>query len=166
MKKLEAKTKEQQDYIAALVEEESCDGEVKVCEGGIDYTVDQCFGVGMSFDTMAKIVDYLRKESVSEDLEEAAKEYAIEQVLCSTDTRMTEQAYLGIRLFNGYDLACAYKDGAENQREQMMKGAIDGYIRRNKYFKENVLHGLDVTCAAIQQFKDGDKVKILVIKQE
>lgn len=66
MTKLEAKTKEQQDYIAALVEEESCDGDVKVCEGGIDYTVDQCFGVGISFDTMAEIVDYLRK---SEDLE-------------------------------------------------------------------------------------------------
>lgn len=69
MKKLEAKTKEQQDYIAALVEEESCDGDVKVCEGGIDYTVDQCFGVGMSFDTMAEIVDYLRNEPVREDLE-------------------------------------------------------------------------------------------------
>mgnify|MGYP006932853403 CR=1 FL=1 len=69
MKKLEAKTKEQQDYIAALVEEESCDGAVKVCEDGIDYTVDQCFGVGMSFDTMDEIVDYLRNEPVSEDLE-------------------------------------------------------------------------------------------------
>ena len=69
MKKLEAKTKEQQDYIAALVEEESGDGDVKVCEGGIDYTVDQCFGVGMSFDTMAEIVDYLRNEPVREDLE-------------------------------------------------------------------------------------------------
>ena len=69
MKKLEAKTKEQQDYIAALVEEESCDGDVKVCESGIDYTVDQCFGVGMSFDTMAEFVDYLRNEPVSEELE-------------------------------------------------------------------------------------------------
>lgn len=73
MTKLEAKTKEQQDYIAALVEEESCDGDVKVCEDGIDYTVDQCFGVGISFDTMAEIVDSLRNELVSEDLDEAAK---------------------------------------------------------------------------------------------
>ncbi len=58
------------------------------------------------------------------ELEKKAKKYAIEQVICSTNTRMTEQAYLSIRIFNGYDVACAYKDGAENQREQMMKDAF------------------------------------------
>lgn len=150
MKKLEAKTKEQQDYIAALVEEESCDGDVKVCEGGIDYTVDQCFGVGISFDTMAEIVDYLRNEPVSEDLQEELNKWQI------YNDYPTDYDGL-IKLAHHF---------ANWQKEQMMKGAIDGYIKRNKYFKENVLHGLDVTCDAIQQFKDGDKVKILVIKQE
>ncbi len=47
-------------------------------------------------------------------LEEKAKRYAIEQVLCTTDTRMSEQSYLSLKIFNGYDVACAYKDGAEN----------------------------------------------------
>ena len=103
------------------------------------------------------VLSQMRGEHVSEDLEEAAKEYAIEQVLCSTDTRMTEQAYLGIRLFNGYDLACAYKDGAENQREQMMTKAVDATLLNGNLIKQkHTTHPLHV----------GDKVKVIVIKED
>lgn len=53
------------------------------------------------------------------------------------------------------------------QKEQMSKFAIDGcYIKRNKYNKENVLNGLNVTCDAIQKFKDGDKVKVIIVKED
>lgn len=58
---LQATTKEQQDYVKSLVENESCDGDVMVYDDCIDYTVDCCYSVGISFDTMAKIVDYLRQ---------------------------------------------------------------------------------------------------------
>lgn len=57
---LQAKTKEQQDYIKSLVEKESCDGDVTIYDDSINYRVDSCFDVDISFDTMSKIVDYLR----------------------------------------------------------------------------------------------------------
>ena len=60
---LHAKTKEQEDYIKSLVEKESCDGDVTIYDDSVNYRVDSCFDVDISFDTMAKIVDYLRKEN-------------------------------------------------------------------------------------------------------
>ena len=57
---LQVKTKEQEEYIKSLVEKESCDGDVTIFDDSINYRVDYCFNVGISFETMAKIVDYLR----------------------------------------------------------------------------------------------------------
>lgn len=55
---------------------------------------------------------------------------------------------------------------AKWQKEQLMKSAINGcYVKRNKYTKENVLNGFSVTCEAIQKFKDGDKVKVIIVKE-
>ena len=56
---------------------------------------------------------------------------------------------------------------AKWQKEQLMKSATNGcYIKRNKYTKQNVLNGLSVTCEAIQKFRDGDKVKVIIIKED
>ena len=52
------------------------------------------------------------------------------------------------------------------QKQQLMKGAEECYIRRNRYTKKNVLNGFDVTCDAIQRLKGGDKVKVIVIKED
>lgn len=60
MAKLQAKAKEQQDYIKSLAEKESCDGQVTVWEDEISYKIDSFYDVDISFDTMAEIVDYLR----------------------------------------------------------------------------------------------------------
>ena len=60
---LQVKTKEQETYVKLLVEKESCDGDVTVYDDSVNYRVDCCFDVDISFDTMAKIVDYLRKEN-------------------------------------------------------------------------------------------------------
>ena len=65
---LEAKTKEQENYIKSLVEKESCDGDVTIYNDSVNYRVDYCFDVDISFDTMAKIVDYLRKENVEVEI--------------------------------------------------------------------------------------------------
>ena len=46
--------------------------------------------------------------------------------------------------------------------EDGVKGA---YIRRNRYTKKNVLNGFDVTCDAVQKFKEGDRVKIIIVKE-
>jgi hypothetical protein len=61
------------------------------------------------------------KEPVSEELKEASKQYALRQVLASTDTEMTEQAYLSLKLFSGFGIAVAHKDGANWQKQQLMK---------------------------------------------
>lgn len=50
--------------------------------------------------------------------------------------------------------------------QKMMKDALSGFIKRNNYTKTNVLRGLDITCDAIQKFKDGDKVKLIIVKEE
>lgn len=42
--------------------------------------------------------------------------YALAQVMACTDTKMTQDAMLGICMFKGYDVACAYKDGYERLR--------------------------------------------------
>lgn len=60
---LQVKTKEQEAYVKSLVEKESCDGNVTIYDDSVNYRVDSCFDVDISFDTMAKIVDYLRKEN-------------------------------------------------------------------------------------------------------
>ena len=60
---LQAKTEEQRNYIELLAKKESCDGNVTVYNDEISYKVDSCFDVDISFDTMAKIVDYLRSEN-------------------------------------------------------------------------------------------------------
>ena len=60
---LQVKTKEQEDYVRSLVEKESCDGDVTIYDDSVNYRVDGCFDVDISFGTMAKIVDYLRNES-------------------------------------------------------------------------------------------------------
>ena len=60
---LQVKTKEQEDYVKSLVEKESCDGDVTIYDDSVNYRVDCCYDVDISFDTMAKIVDYLRKEN-------------------------------------------------------------------------------------------------------
>ena len=56
-------TKEQEDYIKSLVEKESCDGAVTIFDDSVNYFVDGCFDVDISFDTMAEIVDYLREQN-------------------------------------------------------------------------------------------------------
>ena len=56
-------TEEQKEYVKSLVEKESCDGDVTICDDSVNYRVDCCYDVDISFDTMAKIVDYLRNDA-------------------------------------------------------------------------------------------------------
>lgn len=60
----------------------------------------------------------------------------------------------------------AIEYGMQMMNEKLMKDAIEAYIRRNKYTKKNVLNGLDVTCDAIQKFNGGDKVKVIITKED
>jgi oligoribonuclease NrnB/cAMP/cGMP phosphodiesterase (DHH superfamily) len=73
--------------------------------------------------TIPDIVDehyweMLGEEPVSEDMWEASKQYALRQVFASTDAEMTEQAYLSLKLFSGFEIAVAHKDGANWQKQK------------------------------------------------
>ena len=57
-----------------------------------------------------------------------------------------------------------FAKGRDSMKQQIMDNAVDGaYIKRNKYTKTNVLNGFNRTCEEIQKFRDGDKVKIIII---
>ena len=56
------------------------------------------------------------------------------------------------------------KDTIDEMKQDVK--SVDGvYIRRNRYTKQNVLNGLSVTYEALQSFKDGDRIKVVFIKE-
>lgn len=150
------------------------------------------------------LLDSLQEEPVSEDLEEAAHKFVMDNFgnpkeplykfdqrcfkegakwqaeqfekerLKHCDELTPEQAQIESDFVTQHlkENNCtptfidAIKYGMRLQKEQMMKDAIEAYIRRNKYTKKNVLNGLDVTCDAIQKFNGGDKVKIIITKED
>ena len=130
-----------------------------------------------------------KEKPVSEDIWEASKQYALRQVLASTDAKMTEQAYLNLKLFSGFEIAVAHKDGANWQKQkdeskvlteeqcrkirddafelgkdamkqQLMAKAIDGEVG---YWN---LRGLSINTDLPRSVSEGDKVKIIVIKED
>lgn len=94
---------------------------------------------------------------------ESSKQYALRQVLASTDAEMTEQAYLDLKIFSGFEIAVAHKDGANWQREQMMQNAIEGLV----ICDEVLTHGLkDIVMKIPKNLQVNDKVKLIIIKED
>lgn len=144
--------------------------------------------------TIPDIVDehyweMLGEEPVSEDMWEASKQYALRQVLASTDAEMTEQAYLSLKLFSGFEIAVAHKDGANWQKEQdkqwlaeehkhifakgrdsmkqqMMANAVDVTVHIDNgnypYIPQMELYDYDKD---IPLAREGDKYKVILIKE-
>ena len=102
------------------------------------------------------IIYECKEEPVSDEFEE--------QVKALWKEVNTGHNYSIIGSYNIFYWLCL--DIANWQKEQMMKDATEAYIRRNKYTKKKVLNGFDVTCDAVQKFNGGDKVKVIVIKED
>ena len=131
-------------------------------------------------------LDFMQEEPVSEDLSKAAIDAADDdmqgrQIMESSH----EDRMLYSRIFRrGFKAGAEWqkaKDqetielaedhamlaGMEKMKEQMMKDAVGGlWIRRNKHTKTNVLQCFDVTHEVFQKFKDGDRIKMLILKDE
>ena len=112
-----------------------------------------------------------KEEPASEDMWEASKQYALRQVLASTDTDMCELAYLDLRLFSGFELAVAHKDGANWQKQQMLKNAYDAYVSYIRENSEAVVHlkntSITMSCHFPKKdLEEGDQLKVVVIKQD
>lgn len=98
-------------------------------------------------------------EQPSEELEEA-----FDEVLPNPNWYISND---GEDAYNVKQMKEMFNAGANWQKEQIMKSAIDGcQIKRNGYTQVKVLNGFSTTCETIQKFKDGDKVKILIIKED
>lgn len=121
---LQVKTKEQETYVKSLVEKESCDGDVTIYDDSVNYRVDCCYDVDISFDTMAKIVDYLRKEN--------------EQVEIPTFCRVSKEFDGGLR----YDLRDTPHDEVIQFCKKLarVKGKDFGY-----YYEQYITNGRIVT---------------------
>ncbi len=110
------------------------------------------YGWAVKCETLCRIQSYmdsLPEELVSEDLEKAARKYA------------------GIPEYSPHDLKYCVQDkkakydavlyGANLQKQQMMKDAIDGEYWDNNIILEGGIRGM---------YDDGDKVKLIIIKHE
>lgn len=120
------------------------------------------------YDDILRYIDSSPSEPVSEALWEASKQYALRQVLASTDTEMSEQAYLSLRLFSGFELAVAHKDGAKWQKEQMMKDAVEVKVKVDAGgypYVDRVIELYDYE-KDIPLAKKGDKYKVILIKED
>ena len=138
-----------------------------------------------SFDKLLTFIDSLPDEPVSDDLEEAAREIVIKMHPCMKDCTI-----LGDRLTRGQLMALvkagaewqskkeqdiietaedhAFLAGANWQKEQMMKDAVEGEVcilpGRAAYVKEKDNESLKQYL--LDHFKYGDKVKIIIVKEE
>ncbi len=83
----------------------------------------------------------MQEEPVSKDLEEAAQEYTEKGSKCQEELD-------------------AFKAGANWQKEKLMAKAVDGEVG---YWN---LRGLSINADLPRSVSEGDKVKIIVIKEE
>ena len=124
-----------------------------------------------------KILDYIdevQKEPVSEDLEEAAHEYA--------DLRMSNYETAFYAFMSGAKwqkeqfektlrdrIINAYNRGRKQMKQQMMAKAIDGVITFDYYGDDDKTYGCvahDSFCLEDFALKDKDKVRMILIKED
>ena len=114
-------------------------------------------GKNSSYLELLDFINSLPKEPVSEDLEEAAMECIVslipEQELNPTTPFSLEYV---VEL-----LTKAFKAGSQWQKEQMMKGAIEGLVINDT----KLTHGYDdIVFSMPKELKVGDKVKMIIVK--
>ena len=105
---------------------------------------------------LKRFIDSIPDEQISDDLEGAARLYAIPHYMKDIDMHYIEEY--------PYDpgLEVAFKAGAEWQKEQMMKEAVEGYVN---YYEDSggiLMAEAQVGCP----YHNGDKVKIIIVKEE
>ena len=104
------------------------------------------------------------EDPVNDEIWNTSKQYALRQVLASTDTKMTEQAYFALNMFSGHELAVAHKDGMLAMKKQMLKDAVEGHVM--DYPSRYVYCKITELEEYLKDFKEDDKVKLIVIKDD
>ena len=104
-------------------------------------------------------LDSMQQEPVSEGLEEAGKEWLKPQ-LDKSYANYGETKMMELTHFDGYAMLDAIEFGAKWQKEQLMAKAVDGEVG---YWN---LRGLSINTDLPRSVSEGDKVKIIVIKED
>ncbi len=86
------------------------------------------------------------QEPASEDLKQAAEEY------------VTKEGYLAGLHYNS--MVRSFKAGANWQREEMMKDAVEGRMKLN-----HIVVSYAELAKSFPTGKDGDKIKVIIIKE-
>ena len=140
---------------------QSLEHENRQVELGLKSAACTSYGKEKACKELLSFIDSMQEDSVSEDLEEAARNYGDEldnilSVGVDDDNSIGEYA------------TQAFKAGAQWQKQQMMKNAKDGVITFDYYGDNDKIYG----CIAHDSFsleelglKDGDKVKLIIIKE-
>lgn len=109
-------------------------------------------------DALSIFLDSMQEEPVSEDLEKASKEWLIPQ-LDKSYANYGETKMMELTHFDGYAMLDAIEFGVKWKEQQMMAKAIDGEVG---YWN---LRGLSVNVELPRSVNEGDKVKVIVIKE-
>ena len=101
---------------------------------------------------------------MNKDLEEAAKEYA-DKRLSIINPEISNRSYsrhtkMALPLFDGCELESAFEEGVNWMKQQMMKDAVYGEVG---YWN---IRGLSLNVRLKGDIKDGDRVKLIIIKEE
>ena len=116
--------------------------------------------------------EMLGEEPVSDDLEEAYEKYADERLKIIRpdiyDSSYSRSTKMTFDLFEGYELETAFEEGANWQKEQMMKDATEAVVA----IDSGGYPYIDKTIELYDYDKDeplakkGDKYKVILIKED
>ena len=133
-----------------LIEKEKIKAEIerlqaKTSIGLNEYTAGYENGKAEVCRLLLGFINSLQKEPVSEDLEEYEKEYF---------EKWKDD------IISVYDRHAGLVDGAWWQKEKMMAKAVDGEVG---YWN---IRGLSINMELPRKFEEGDKVKLVIIKED
>ena len=119
--------------------------QAKTSIGLNEYTMGYENGKAEVCHLLLNLINSMQKEPVSEDLELASERYAC---------KFSNSKY-------GHDkIKKAYTAGAQWQEEKMLKDAIDGEVG---YWN---IRGLFVNMEMPNELEEGDKVKLVIVKED
>ena len=115
----------------------------------------------LSHSEVTKISD--QEEPVSDDLEIAACQSF--NSACEDLNKEDKDSATYLKEYFKELWMCAFKDGAHWKEQQIMKEAINGEVFDN-YDKDICQHHLELLVDIPKKYKDGDKVKLIIIKED
>lgn len=135
------------EKIKAAIERLKAENRNIRCQHNENY----CTGYDDAFSDLLSVIDSLPEEKPSEDLEEAA-ENLFETIEIQEHENIFEDTFKKI-----------FIAGAERQKAKMMKDAVEGEIVKDIYNNKLALTAKNIN---LDGFKFGDKVKMIIVKEE